>query len=179
MVSLLEEKQVKDELMKLKIPFKSIEDGMVELLKHLSPKKHLKLKKNLLIHGLELQEANKVLLVERIKDTFQKMLRFSDGMPEMNYSIYLSLNLRYDYTYLANVFSEVCGNSIQHYFIESKIERVKELFLISNLNLSEISYLLNYSSVAHLSGQFKKITGLSPSCYKLITQPKEKLEELA
>ncbi|MBZ9778426.1 AraC family transcriptional regulator [Psychroflexus sp. CAK8W] len=177
MVSLLVEEQVKAELKKLKIPFGIIDHGIVELSGEISQKKHNRLKNNLIPYGLKLHNSNKVVLVEKIKDTIQEMLMYSDGLQVMSYSVYISLYLRHDYTYLANIFSEVNGNTIQQYIIESKIERVKKLFHSSSLNLSEISFLLHYSSVAHLSGQFKKITGLSPSCYKSMMHQRNSILE--
>jgi AraC-like DNA-binding protein len=94
------------------------------------------------------------------------MIHYSDELPKINYSEYISKKLGYDYTYLSNVFSEVKGINIQQYLIIHKIERVKELLLYDELTLTEIAYKLQYSSIAHLSNQFKKITGLSPSFYK-------------
>lgn len=178
MFSSFKEKKLKEELKKLKIPFGLVNHGMVDLPSALNQKKRDKLKKNLLPHGLKLQNANKSLLVEKIKESIQEMLKYSDGLKVMSYSMYLSLHLRHDYTYLANIFSEVNGCSIQQYIIENKIERVKELFLTSDNSLSEISFLLHYSSVAHLSGQFKKITGLSPSCYKSMMHQRENVYEI-
>jgi AraC-like DNA-binding protein len=107
------------------------------------------------------------------------MIHYSDELPEMNYSHYISEKLGYDYTYLANIFSEVKGTTIQQFIITNKIERVKELLLYDEMNLTEISYKLNYSSVAHLSNQFKKVTGLSPSFYKQMKEKrKNNLENL-
>ena len=107
------------------------------------------------------------------------MIHYSDELPKINYSNYISEKLKYDYTYISNVFSEVKGITIQQFIILHKIERVKELLLYDELNLSEISYKLNYSSVAHLSNQFKKITGLSPSYYKQLKQKRSAdLEDL-
>ncbi|MCW3077620.1 MAG: AraC family transcriptional regulator, partial [Bacteroidetes bacterium] len=99
-----------------------------------------------------------------------EMIHYSDELPKINYSDYISEKLHYDYTYLSNIFSEVKGITIQQYIIINKIERVKELLLYDELNLTEISYKLHYSSVAHLSNQFKKVTGLSPSFYKQLKQ---------
>jgi AraC-like DNA-binding protein len=94
------------------------------------------------------------------------MIHYSEELPKINYSDYISEKLHHDYTYLSNIFSEVKGITIQQFIINHKIERVKELLLYDELNLTQISYLLNYSSVAHLSNQFKKVTGLSPSFFK-------------
>lgn len=164
---------VKEELERLGIVFRSIETGVVDLLEEVTVKQRKQLKTNLLQFGLKLHEAKKGILIEKIKDTILEMIRYSDGHPVMNHSVYLSVKLSYDYTYLANIFSEVNGITIQQYIILNKIEKVKELLLSGDMSLSEISYKLHYSSVAHLSGQFKKITGLSPTCYKLIRQKRE------
>jgi AraC-like DNA-binding protein len=96
-----------------------------------------------------------------------------DELPKDNYSDYISEKLGYDYTYLANTFSEVKGITIQQFIIINKIEKVKELILYDELNLTEISYKLHYSSVAHLSNQFKKVTGFSPSFYKQLKKKRE------
>lgn len=169
--------RVKEELDRLKIPFGLIDIGVVELPDDLNIKKREKLKNNLLSYGLKLYTTKKGILFEKIKDSILEMIRYSDGHPVMSYSIYLSVKLGYDYTYLANIFSEVSGISIQQYIIISKIEKAKELFLTGNISLSEISYQLHYSSVAHLSGQFKKITGHSPSSFKVITLQREEFEK--
>lgn len=170
---------VKKELERLEIPFWDIDIGVVELLDEVTVKQREQLKLNLLPFGLKLHEAKKAFLIEKIKSTILEMIRYSDGHPVMSNSVYLSVKLSYDYTYLANIFSEVNGISIQQYIILSKIEKVKDLLLSTDISLSEISYRLHYSSVAHLSGQFKKITGLSPSSYKLIGLQREDIMETA
>jgi AraC-like DNA-binding protein len=113
------------------------------------------------------------ILVEKIKNVIIEMIHHSDEAPIVNYSDFISEKLNYDYTYLSNIFSEVKGLTIQQYIIINKIERVKELLLYDELNLTEISYKLHYSSVAHLSNQFKKITGLSPSFFKQLKQKRK------
>ena len=129
--------------------------------------------------GLELLDDKKSILIEKIKNTITEMVHNADEQPKENYSEYLSEKLGYDYTYLSNVFSEVNGYTIQHFIIINKIEKVKELLLYNELNLTEIAYKLDYSSVAHLSYQFKKITGLAPSFYKNLKQKRQKnLEDL-
>lgn len=129
--------------------------------------------------GLELLDDKKSILIEKIKNTITEMVHNAHEQPKENYSEYLSEKLSYDYTYLSNVFSEVNGYTIQHFIIINKIEKVKELLLYNELNLTEIAYKLNYSSVAHLSYQFKKITGLAPSFYKSLKQKRLKnLEDL-
>ena len=178
MVSLRCKMLDKEELERLEIPFGFIDLGMVELLEEISIIQRNELKKNLLRFGLLLHEDKKSILIEKIKNTILEMIQYADGCPTMNYSEYISEKLNYDYTYLANIFSEVKGISIQQYIILNKIERVKELLLYDELNLTEISYKLHYCSVAHLSGQFKKVTGLSPSFYKLMKGKRKETMEI-
>jgi AraC-like DNA-binding protein len=161
---------VKEELKKLGLKYGVVELGMVELLEDLSEKQRRQLKENLLLSGLELLDDKKSILIEKIKNAVTEIVHYSDELPLLNYSEHLSQKLNYDYTYLANIFSEVQGITIQHFIILHKIERVKELLLYDQLNLTEISFKLHYSSVAHLSNQFKKVTGLSPSYYKRLKQ---------
>ena len=113
------------------------------------------------------------MLIEKIKSVIVELVHYSDELPRVNFSDYISEKLHYDYTYLANVFSEVKGITIQQFIIINKVERVKELLLYDEMNLTEISYQLHYSSVAHLSNQFKKITGLTPSYYKQLQKKRK------
>jgi len=179
MVSLRCKILVKQELKKLGLQYGAVDLGMVEIKGDLTPEQREKLKKNLLKSGLELLDDKKNILIERIINVIIEMIHYSDEVPKVNYSDYISEKLNYDYTYLSNIFSEVKGINIQHYIILHKIERVKELLLYDELNLTEISYRLHYSSVARLSNQFKKVTGLSPSYYKELKQKrKSNLENL-
>ena len=156
---------VQEELLRLRIPYFRVELGRIELpIISISQREQLHL--GLLVHGLELHQGKKSLLVERIKKAIVKMIRNSDDCLKMNYSLHLSHDLKHDYTYLANIFSEVENISIQQYIIFHKIERVKELIQHDELNLSEISFKMHYSSAAHLSNQFKKVTGISPSFFR-------------
>ena len=157
---------VKDELAKLGLHYVIVDLGMVDILEDISPKQRQLLKERLLSSGLELMDDKKSILIERIKNVIVEMVHYSDELPKVNYSDYISQKLQLDYTYLSNIFSEVKGITIQQYIIMHKIEKVKELLLYDELNLTEISYKLNYSSVAHLSAQFKKVTGLSPTFFK-------------
>jgi AraC-like DNA-binding protein len=166
MVSLRCKLLVKEELAKLGINPVFVDLGMVEVPGQISQQDHDTLRDNLLRSGLELLDDKKSILIERIKNVITEMIHYSDEIPTQNYSDYLSEKLDYDYTYLSNIFSEVKGITIQHFIIINKIERAKELLLYDELNLTEISYKLHYSSVAHLSNQFKKITGLTPSFFK-------------
>ena len=170
MVSLRCKMMVKAELEKLGILYKTIDLGMVETFENINDELWEKLKNNLLKSGLELLDNKKSILIEKIKNVITEMIHYTDELPNVNYSDYISGKLDYDYTYLANTFSEVKGITIQQFIIINKIEKVKELLLYDELNLTEISNKLHYSSVAHLSNQFKKITGLTPSYYKQLKQ---------
>lgn len=161
---------VKEELLKLGLHFIIIDLGMVEILEDIDEEKRQLLKQNLLKSGLELLDDHKSILIEKIKTVIIEMIHYSDFVPKENNSQFLAEKLGYNYTYLANTFSEVKGITIQQFIIINKIERVKELLLYDELSLSEIAYKLHYSSVAHLSNQFKKVTGLSPSFFKKLKQ---------
>ncbi len=166
MVSLRCKIVVKNELEKLGVLPVWVELGVVEVSNAITNKQRTLLKNNLQALGLELLEDKKSILVESIKNLIIEMVHYSDDLPNVNNSEYISTKLGYDYTYLSNVFSEVKGMTIQQFLIYNKIEKVKELLLYDELSLTEISYRLNYSSVAHLSNQFKKVTGLRPSYFK-------------
>lgn len=157
---------VKNELEKLGLHHTSIELGMIEIEGNINDELKNVLKRNLAKSGLELMDDKKSILIDRIKNVIIEMIHYSEEVPKVNYSEYISEKLGYDYTYLSNLFSEVKGITIQHFIIKHKIEKVKELILYNELNLTEISYRLHYSSVAHLSNQFKKVTGHTPSYYK-------------
>lgn len=166
MVSLRCKMIVKEELRKLGIKFVVLDLGMVEILEYVSPEQMELLRAGLLRAGLELLGDKKSILIEKIKNIIIEMIHYSEELPKTNFSDYISEKLGYDYTYLSNVFTEVKGMTIQHFIILNKIERAKELLLYNEMNLTEISYALHYSSVAHLSNQFKKITGLSPTFFR-------------
>ncbi|WP_244893006.1 helix-turn-helix domain-containing protein [Elizabethkingia ursingii] len=166
MVSLRCKMVVHQELENLGIKNAVVDLGMVELWDDISLSQRAMLRENLLKTGLELLDDKKSILIEKIKNVVTQMIHYIDEFPKENFSDYISEKLGYDYTYLANTFSEVKGITLQHFIIINKVEKIKELLLYDELNLTEISYKLNYSSVAHLSNQFKKITGLSPSFYK-------------
>ncbi len=168
MVSLRCKMLVKSELEKLGITFASVDLGMVEVHDNLTEEQLKEFGENLKKSGLELLDDKKNILVEMIKAVIIEMIHYSDEVPQVNDSDYISEKLNYDYTYLSNTFSEVKGMTIQQYIIHHKIERVKELLLYDELSLTEIAYKLHYSSVAHLSNQFKKITGLTPSYFKTL-----------
>lgn len=163
---------VKEELRKLGLHFIVVDLGEIDIMEDLTADQLNKLRTGLLDSGLELMDNKKAILIERIINAIIDMVHYTNEVPKVNYSDYLSEKLNYDYTHLANIFSEVKGMSIQQFIIINKIERVKELMLYDELNLTEISYKMNYSSVAHLSNQFKKVTGFSPSHYKKLKDQK-------
>jgi AraC-like DNA-binding protein len=164
---------VKEELSKLGLHYVVLDLGMVDVLEEITEEQRERLKVNLLKSGLELMDDKKSILIDKIKNVIIEMIHYSDELPDVNYSDYISEKLKYDYTYLSNIFSEVKGITIQQFIINHKIEKVKELLLYNELNLTEISYKLHYSSVAHLSNQFKKVTGLSPTYYKQLKQKRD------
>ena len=179
MVSLRCKILVKKELKKLGIGYVTLDLGMVETSEDIGEERLIQFRNNLIVSGLELLDDKKSILIERIKNTIIQIIHYSDDVPRTNYSDHISEELGYNYTYLANTFSEVTGITIQHYIISHKIERVKELLLYDELNLSEIAHKLHYSSAAHLSNQFKKVTGLTPSFYKKLRSKRMKnLENL-
>ncbi len=157
---------VKAELEKLGIRYVEVKIGEVNTIEDLPNEKMEMLDKALRKSGLELMDDKKSILVEKIKAAVIELVHYTEEQIKTNLSDYLSEKLNYDYTYLANLFSEVKGITIEKFYLTHKIERVKELIVYDELNLSEIAYQLHYSSVSHLSSQFKKITGLSPSHFK-------------
>ena len=179
MVSLRCKMMVKDELKNLGLRYIIVDLGMVEILEDITKEQREQLKVNLLKSGLELMDDKKSILIEKIKNVIVEMIHYLDELPKENYSDYISEKLGYDYTYLANTFSEVKGITIQQFIINHKIEKIKELLLYDEHTLTEISYMLHYSSVAHLSSQFKKVTGLTPSFYKQLKHKrKNNLEDM-
>jgi AraC-like DNA-binding protein len=179
MVSLRCKMIVKEELHKIGINDAVIILGMVETATDLNAEQCQHFADCLKQSGLELMDDKKAILIERIKNVIIEMVHYSDQLPATNYSDYISKVLHHDYTYLSNIFSEVKGITIQQFIILHKIEKVKELLLYDELSLTQIADKMHYSSVSHLSNQFKKITGLSPSFFKLMKQKRNKnLENL-
>ena len=159
---------VKEELKKLGLHFIVVDLGEVEIMENISAGQREQIKIALRSSGLELMDDKRSILIEKIKNTVIEMVHHSDEMIKTNFSDFLSEKLSHDYTYMANLFSEVQGITIEHFIIAHKIERIKELIIYDELNITEIAWKMNYSSVAHLSNQFKKVTGLSPSHFKLL-----------
>ena len=157
---------VKDELIKFGLHPESIELGEVDITEDLNNKKKNDLNRILQAVGFELLDDKKKQLIEKIKNTIVELVHYSDEQLKTNFSKHISKMLHHDYSYLSNLFSEVEGTTVEKYFIAQKIEKVKELLKYDELTLSEIAERLGYSSVAYLSNQFKKQTGLTPSFYK-------------
>jgi AraC-like DNA-binding protein len=168
---------VKDELAKLGLHYMTVELGEAEIVEDLSPEQRDQVKSALLKSGLELMSDRRSVLIERIKNLIIDLVHYSEEPLTVNLSEYLSQKLNHDYTYLANLFSEVQGITIEKFFIAHKIERVKELLVYNELTLTEIAYLMHYSSLAHLSTQFKKVTGLTPSHFKQLKNKRRSMLE--
>ena len=166
MVSIRCKMIVKQELERLGIEYGIIDLGEVAIKHSLEPEDHEKLRVALLSSGLELMEDKKAILIEKIKSLVIEMIHYEDEFPLVKNSEYLSEKLNHNYTYWASLFSEAAGINLEKYIIAHKIEKVKELIIYDELNLTEISYKLGYRSVSHLSSQFKKVTGLTPSFFK-------------
>jgi AraC-like DNA-binding protein len=157
---------VKSELKKLGLHYSTIELGEAEIMEEMSKEQLDLLNIALNKTGLELMDDKRSILVEKIKTIIIELVHYTDDQIKINLSDYLSEKLNHNYTYLANLFSEVKGTTIEKFYLNHKIEKVKELLVYDELNLTEIAYKMHYSSVAHLSNQFKKITGLTPSHFK-------------
>lgn len=159
---------VKEELKKMGLHFVVVDLGEIDIMETISDDQRVELNSALMVSGLELMDDKKSMLIEKIKNIIVEVVYNSEEALKVNLSDHISTKLNHDYTYLANLFSEVQGSTIENFYISHKIERVKELLVYDELSLTEIAYKLNYSSVAHLSNQFKKNTGLSPSHFKLL-----------
>lgn len=170
---------VQNELSKLGLDVKNVKLGEVLFAKELTPEEKANLDSVLIPLGFEVIDDKKSRLIEKIKSIIIHLVHHQDNNAKTNLSDVLSQQLHHDYNYLSNLFSEVEGTTIEKYFIAQKIEKVKELLVYDELSLSEIADRLNYSSVAYLSNQFKKVTGLTPSYFKQIKEDKRKpLDEI-
>jgi len=157
---------VKSELEKLGLHYITVDLGETEIMEEISPEQLTNLSIALKKTGLELMDDKKSILVEKIKTIIIELVHYADEQIKINLSDYLSKKLNHNYTYLANLFSEVKGTTIEQFYLAHKIEKVKELLVYDELNLTEIAWKMHYSSVAHLSNQFKKMTGLTPTHFK-------------
>lgn len=170
---------VKEELTKLGIHFNTIDLGEVDVLENISTEQRKQLQDGLINVGLELMDDSKTILIERIKNIIIETIHHSEETVKINFSHYLSERLEYDYVYLANIFSEGQGTTIEKFLISQKVEKIKELLTYGELTVTEISNKLNYSSVAHLSKQFKKVAGIAPSQFlKLKNIRRKPIEEI-
>ena len=170
---------VKAALKELKLHFILVDLGEIEIMENISTDQRALLTIALHVSGLELMDDKRAILIEKIKNTIVTMVHHNDDIIKINFSDYLSEKLNHDYTYMANLFSEVQGTTIEQFIISHKVERIKELIIYDELNITEIAWKLNYSSVAHLSNQFKKVTGLSPSHFKQLKEKRRSpIEEI-
>jgi YesN/AraC family two-component response regulator len=157
---------VKEELKRLGLHFIVVDLGEVEIMENISAEQREQVKIALFSSGLELMDDMRAVLIEKIKNVIIEMVHYTDELPKTNFSDYLSEKLNHNYTYLSKLFSEVQGTTIEQFIISHKIERIKELIIYDELNITEIAFKMNYSSVLYLYNQFKKVTGLSPSHFK-------------
>lgn len=165
---------IQNELEKLSLGFTQIKLGEVDLTRELSSEERKSLEAVFILLGFEVIDDKKSRIIEKIKNIIIDLVHHKDNDTKMNLSDLLSDQLNHDYNYLSNLFSEVEGTTIEKYFIAQKIEKIKELLVYDELSLSEVALRLNYSSVAYLSNQFKKVTGLTPSHFKQIREEKRK-----
>lgn len=177
MVSIRCKMVVKSVLENLELKYSTVDLGEVEIIGNLSAANQEQLKSDLLKYGLELMEDKKTILVKNIINVIVEMIHYQDDQAKIHFSDYLSKKLNHSYTYLSNLFSEVKGISIHHFILSHKIERVKELLMYDELTLSEIAWKLQYSSVAHLSNQFKIITGLTPTHFKNMNEKMSRTQD--
>jgi AraC-like DNA-binding protein len=170
---------VKTELEKLGNPVMVVNLGEVELKNDIDPEQRELIREKLSAFGFELMNDKSSVLIEQVKTTIIQLVQDAEKLEKQNLSDYLSQTLHKDYSTLSKLFSEVTGVTIEQYFILQKIERVKELIVYDEMSLTQIAYELGYSSVAHLSSQFKKVTGLTPSHFKGLKQKqRNSLDEL-
>ena len=168
---------VKDELAKMGLHYTSVELGEAEIFENISPDQLEQIRSALLRSGLELMDDKKSVLIQKIKNVIIEQVHYSEEPLTMNFSQFLSQKLEHNYTYLANLFTEVQGTTIEKFIISHKIERVKELLVYNELTLTEIAYKMHYSSVAHLSTQFKKVTGLTPTFFRNLKDKRRSMLE--
>ena len=166
---------VKEELKKLGIHFIIVDLGVVDIMENITDEQREQIRIALHKSGLELMDDKKALLIEKIKEVIIEKIYSEELLPRNNFSDYLSEKFNQSYPYMAGLFTEIQGITIEKFIISNKIERAKELIFYDELNLTEIAWKLSYSSVAHLSNQFKKVTGLTPSHFKKLSDKKREL----
>lgn len=167
---------LKQKLDELNLNYTTIGFGEIEIDEMIESEKFKAIKEELHPFGFEIVENQKSALVQKIKDVIVEMVFMDENYNNLKTSVYLSEKLNHSYGYLSNLFSEVTYSSIENFIILQKIERAKQLIIINELTLTEIAFLLNYSSLAHLSTQFKNTTGITPSTFqRIIRQRRENL----
>jgi AraC-like DNA-binding protein len=166
---------VKEELKKLGLHFIIVDLGVVDIMENITDEQREQIRIALHKSGLELMDDKKALLIEKIKEVIIEKIYSEELLPRNNFSDYLSEKFNQSYPYMAGLFTEIQGITIEKFIISNKIERAKELIIYDELNLTEIAWKLSYSSVAHLSNQFKKVTGLTPSHFKKLSDKKREL----
>ncbi len=169
---------VKEALKDLGLHFVMVDLGEVEIMERITEQQRDTLKDTLFNAGLELMDDKRSILIEKIKNTIIEIVHHSEEMIKVSFSVYLSEKLHHDYTYMANLFSEFQGTTIEQFIILHKVEKIKELLIYGELNITEIAYKMNYSSNAHLSSQFKKVTGLTPSHFKQLKEKRRTIEDI-
>jgi AraC-like DNA-binding protein len=170
---------VKEELKKLGLHYILVDLGEIDIMEDLPPEQVNDLREALLVSGLELMDDKKSIMIEKIKTIIIEMIHHTNEELKINFSNFLSEKMDHNYSYLASLFSEVQGITIEQFIILHKVERIKELIIYNELNITEIAWKMNYSSVAHLSNQFKKVTGLSPSHFKQLKEKRRNpIEEI-
>jgi AraC-like DNA-binding protein len=165
---------VKSELEKLGLRYTTVELGEVEIADNISAEQIARLGAGLKKTGLELMDDKKSILVEKIKAIIIELVHYSENQIKINLSDFICEKLNHNYSYLSNLFSEVKGTTIEKYYLAHKIEKVKELLVYDEMSLTQIAFLMHYSSVAHLSNQFKKMTGLTPTHFKNLKHKRRK-----
>lgn len=166
MVSLRCKNLVMETLDRLTIPYKFVDLGFADLPNDLDDENLNLLNTNLKKSGLEILDDHNAIIIEQIKNIIVELVHSNDTSPSINLSEFIANKLNLDYGYLTNLFTKVKGETIQHFYIKHKIEKAKELIFYDEKTLTEIADCLHYSSIAHFSNQFKKVTGLAPSVFK-------------
>ncbi len=167
---------VKEALQSMGVHFVFVELGVVETMDDLTAEERRQLKETLLQSGLELMDDKKSELVQKVKNLILDMIYQSEEERKMSFTAYLSKHTGHDYPYLASLFLEAQGTTIQQFIILHKVERIKELIMYSEMSITEITWKMNYSSVAHLSNQFKKVTGLTPTHFKQLKEKRDTMQ---
>ena len=167
---------LQDTLEKYEIPFELTGLGEVELKRPVSPEEYKELQTALHRYGIEILDTPKNAFIQKIKDAIIEMIYMDDKLQTSKISVYLADRLNHSYGYLSSLFSEVTHTSIENFIILQKIERAKQMIIEDKLTLTEMAWQLNYSSVAHLSNQFKKTTGLTPTAFQRIIKKRKSLD---